>query len=210
LKFSRRQFLGMTASFAVVAGLASLADVMPNHQLVRPPGAISEDLFPESCIRCGACADACPVHGISLGHLTDGLRNIGTPVLTGYCMVYRGLEKPSPESAMAWRKNARAHGQEVRCYDCVNACPSNALQKSNAVQLHLGTAVVKKEYCRAYRFGNCQFPCKDVCPYDAISVTVGPVVDEAKCVGCGQCDYVCLARLIGPTGIVVERTQRQG
>jgi ferredoxin-type protein NapG len=207
LKFSRRQFLGMTASFAVVTGLAGLTDVVPNHTLVRPPGAIKEDLFLENCIRCGACADVCPVRGIGLAHLGDGLRSVGTPVLSGYCMVFRGLEKPSPDSAMAWRKNAHAHGQEVRCYDCVNACPSGALQQSNATQLHLGTAVVKKEYCRAYRFGNCQFPCRDVCPFDAISVAGGPVVDETKCVGCGQCDYVCLARLIGPTAIEVEPRQ---
>jgi len=197
----------MTASFAAVTGLVGLADMVPSRNLVRPPGAIREDLFLESCIRCGACADACPVRGVGIAHLADGLRNVGTPVLTGYCMVFRGLEKPSPQSTMAWRKNALAHGEEERCFDCVNVCPSGALQQANANHLHMGTAVVKREYCRALRFGNCQFPCKDVCPYDAISIAAGPVVDETKCVGCGQCDYVCLARLIGPTGIVVEASQ---
>jgi ferredoxin-type protein NapG len=194
----------MAASFAAVTGLVGLADVIPSRGLVRPPGAISEDRFLESCIRCGACADACPVHEIEIAHLADGLRNIGTPVMTQYCMVFKGLGNPTPEKALAWKKNARTHGQEVRCFNCVDVCPSGALRQENADPLRLGTAVVNKEYCKAWRFGNCQFPCRDVCPFDAISITVGPVVDETKCVGCGQCDFVCLARLNGPTGISVE------
>jgi ferredoxin-type protein NapG len=197
----------MAASFAAVTGLTGLADVVPSRGLVRPPGAISEDRFLESCIRCGACADACPVRGIGIAHLTDGVRNVGTPILTGYCMVFKGLESPTPQRAMEWRRNALAHGQEVRCYDCVDVCPSSALVHMDVNHIRMGTAVVNKEYCKAWRFGNCQFPCKDVCPFDAISITAGPVVDETRCVGCGQCDFVCLARLVGPTGISVAPNQ---
>jgi ferredoxin-type protein NapG len=195
----------MTASFVAATGLFGLADIVPSRNLVRPPGAIHEDRFLESCIRCGACSDVCAVGGIGIAHLTEGVRNVGTPLLTGYCMVFRGLENPTPQKASAWRKNMSAHGEEERCFDCVNVCPTGALQHENAKQLRMGVAVVQKEYCRALRLGNCQFPCKDVCPYDAI--TRGPIVDETKCVGCGQCDYVCLARRTGPTGIAVETRQ---
>jgi MinD superfamily P-loop ATPase len=70
--------------------------------------------------------------------------------------------------------------------------------------LRLGTAVVIKDSCKAWKYGNCTFPCLDVCQFDAISVTAGPEVDEKKCVGCNQCSYVCVVRETGPTGIVVE------
>jgi len=207
LKVSRRQFLGMTASFAAVTGLIGLADVVPNRSLVRPPGVIGEDRFLESCIRCGACADACPVRGIGMAHLTDGLRNVGTPVLTGYCMVFRGLDNPGPAKTSAWRNNALAHGQQETCFDCISVCPSDALRPVSVNQLRMGTAVVKKDRCLWYLHGVCGAPCARTCPFDAISITTGPVVDETKCVGCGQCDYVCLARTIGPTAITVEPKQ---
>jgi ferredoxin-type protein NapG len=197
----------MTTSFAAVIGLLSVGDMIPNRHLVRPPGAVREDRFLASCTRCGACSDVCPVNGIGISHLSDGLRNVGTPKLTGYCVVFKGLENPSPENALAWRKSTRAQGGGARCFDCIDTCPTGALQRENPQQLHMGIAVVQKEYCKAWKYGNCQFPCKDVCPFDAISITAGPVVDPTKCVGCGQCDFVCLARLIGPTGILVEPSE---
>jgi ferredoxin-type protein NapG len=207
LKVSRRQLLGTTTSFAAVIGLLAVGEMVPNRSLVRPPGAAREDRFLASCIRCGVCSDVCPVHGIGISHLDDGFTNIGTPKLTGYCIVFKGLENPTPESVMTWRKNTLSRGEEKRCLDCIDVCPTGALRQEDAKQLHMGVAVVQKEYCKAWKFGNCQFPCRDVCPFDAISVTEGPVVDETKCVGCGQCDFVCLARLIGPTGILVEPIQ---
>jgi ferredoxin-type protein NapG len=197
----------MTASFAAVVGLLGLGDMVPNRNLVRPPGAVREDRFLASCLRCGACCDVCPVHGLGMSHLADGLKNIGTPQLTRYCMVFRGLEDATPKNTVDWRKKTRARGEETRCYDCINACPSGALQQDNARHPHMGRAVVQKEYCKAWKYGNCTFPCKDVCPFEAISITEGPVVDETKCAGCGQCDYFCLARLIGPTGILIEPNQ---
>jgi ferredoxin-type protein NapG len=197
----------MAVSFSAAAGLIGIGEIAPSRGLVRPPGAVSEAEFLQRCIRCGACADVCPVRGIGIAHLTGGVRNVGTPLLAGYCMLYKGLENPSPQTAMSWRTNARAHGEEVRCYDCINVCPTGALRQERANPPLMGTAVVLKEYCKAWKFGNCQFPCRDVCLFDAISISTGPVVDETKCVGCGQCDVVCLARLFGPTAIIVEPSQ---
>jgi ferredoxin-type protein NapG len=195
----------MAVSFATVLGVTGLVDIAPHRDLVRPPGAISEDRFVENCLRCGACVDTCPVQGIEFARLADGLRNVGTPIVTGYCMVYHGLDDPSPQKVMAWKADARAHGLEVRCYDCVNVCPSGALQQVDASHLRLGVAVVRRDHCLAWLNSTCGFPCVKVCPFDAISIGAGPVVDVTKCVGCSICDFACLAReTTGVTGIMVQ------
>jgi ferredoxin len=210
----------MTASFAAVTGLAGLADVIPSRKLVRPPGAIDGDRFVESCIKCGACAKVCPVRGVGIAHLTDGLQNIGTPVLAvpdKYCMIFKGLEYPSvskglekeaAQAAVTWKK---AHGanaaNEELCSECIQVCPTGALRPITLNQFHMGTAVVYKDLCRLWAYSNCPAPCVDACVFDAITITVGPVVDANKCVGCNQCSYVCVARLLpAPTGIMVEAT----
>jgi ferredoxin len=204
----------MTASFAAMMGLIGLTDLVPHRNLVRPPGVVREDQFLRSCIRCGACAEVCPVRAVGIANISDGLPNVGTPVLAmpaGYCMVFKGLEYPAvsrgTETAVAkvglnWKKTNQ---NGPLCSECIDVCPTAALQPIDVRQSHMGTAVVYKEYCRAWLGWSCTFSCVDVCVFDAIKVTVGPVVDVEKCVGCNQCSYVCLARLWpGPTGIMVE------
>jgi ferredoxin-type protein NapG len=218
----------MTISFATVAGLFSYSDFfVPNRKLLRPPGVIQEEQFLRDCIKCNACADVCPTRGISIAHLDDGLLNVGTPELAGYCMVYRGLEEPSPafaqalnESAQAWSASVQAWTASVQawkertlkgevkeaCLECIKVCPSGALKPISIDQLHLGTAVIDKNLCLVWRYLNCTFPCIYACPFDAIHITAGPVVDPNKCTGCNICSFVCLTRETGPTSIVVQPT----
>jgi Fe-S-cluster-containing hydrogenase component 2 len=218
LRISRRRFVGMAATFAVAASLPGLSEIIPSPSLVRPPGVFQEDEFLGKCVRCGACRDVCPVGGIRIAHLEQGLRNAGTPVLAvpdGYCMVFKDLEYPAvskgSEKAAAqvgavWKK---AHEDQQMCSECAQVCPTGALQPMDLSHFHLGTAVVYKEHCLAWLYGSCNFPCMDACVFNAITITVGPVVDAEKCVGCNQCSYVCVARLLpGPTGIMVEPTRR--
>jgi ferredoxin-type protein NapG len=208
----------MAATFAAVAGLPGLSTLVASPSLVRPPGVFQEDEFLEKCIRCRACTSVCPVGGIGIAHLEQGLRNTGTPVLAvpdGYCMVFKGLqyptvskgsEKTSAHVGVMWKNT---HENQELCSECIQACPTGALQLMNLSQLRLGTAVVYKEHCLAWLYGNCNFPCMDACVFDAISMTAGPVVDPEKCVGCNQCSYVCVARLLpGHTGIMVEPSPR--
>jgi ferredoxin-type protein NapG len=194
----------MAASFVSLMGLAGLAEIIPSRNLVRPPGAIPEEQFLRSCLRCGACVEVCPVRGISVAQMTDGLRNVGTPMLSlpaGYCMVFKALRNPSAQAATAWKNG---HENDELCSACIEVCPTGALQQTNLNELHMGTAVVDQEHCLAWRYINCTFPCLDVCVFDAIRITTGPVVDAEKCVGCNQCSFVCTARETGHTGIMVE------
>ena len=196
----------MATTLAMVTGLSGLSEMVPSPSLVRPPGVFQEDEFLKRCIRCRACADACPVRGIGLAHLEQGLRNVGTPVLAvpdRYCMIFKGLEKPSARLGAEWKS---AHENGELCSECIQVCPTGALQHTNLDQLHLGTAVVYKDHCLAWQYLNCAFPCIDVCVFDAITVATGPVVDARKCVGCNQCSFVCPPRLLGHTGIMVEVT----
>ena len=202
LQLSRRHFLGLAVWYAAAMGLLALAEASPHRSLVRPPGAVTEEHFLGSCVRCNVCVDICPVRGIRPAGLLDGFRNVGTPELSGYCTVFKGLENPSAKAALKWKKETRALGQAETCLECIKACPSGALREVGVNQIRMGTAVIDRDLCKAWRYNNCTFDCVDVCPFDAITITAGPVVDETKCVGCNQCNLVCPA---GPVrAITVE------
>jgi ferredoxin-type protein NapG len=204
--------MGLMATFAVVTGLSVVLKAFPSSRLVRPPGVFDERDFLVSCIRCRACVNVCPPQCLDLAHLDAGLQNVGTPFLATpnkYCIVFFRFKYPpvSVSSVKATAKVSsewRARENGDLCVQCVKVCPTHALKPVTVSQFHMGTAVVHKESCLAWRYGSCSFPCIDACMFDAIKATVGPVVDATKCVGCNQCSYVCLARQSGPTGIEAE------
>lgn len=85
-------------------------------------------------------------------------------------------------------------GECTFCEDCVDACPSGAIQKSN--QEHAFSHVVAiADSCFNKKGIVCQ-SCRDECEARAIgllwesSIPV-PVVDEDACTGCGACIKVC-------------------
>ena len=79
------------------------------------------------------------------------------------------------------------------CGKCQTACPTGALGSFDPQRDKLGVAVVQKDRCIAY-FEGC-VECEKACPYEAIALDdVGhPVIDAAKCNGCGVCENVCPA-----------------
>ena len=98
----------------------------------------------------------------------------------------------------------------VKCDRCRSACPTGALGSFDPQRDKLGVAVVQKDRCIAY-FEGC-VECEKACPYEAIALDdVGhPVIDAAKCNGCGVCENVCPALVYrsfaggSRRGVVVE------
>jgi len=122
---SRRTFL--KASTLVVAGSAAAfgAAAVPllrkDRLLLRPPGALDEDIFLASCIKCGQCLQVCPPQVIKLAGINQGF-GIGTPYIVpreGACILCSGLP-------------------------CVLACPTGALahELSLGKDAEMGLAVI--------------------------------------------------------------------
>ena len=104
----RRRFLRSVALGTGVVGF-SLLGFLPVGGLastrLRPPGALDEQEFLASCIKCGQCVQVCPVKAIKLADLGDGFGN-GAPYL-----------------------DARDQACDFSCdaLQCILACPTGSL-----------------------------------------------------------------------------------
>ena len=71
----RRRFLRSTVLTAGITGFALLG-ILPvwkaPHSRLRPPGALDEQEYLASCIKCGQCVQVCPVQAITLADMLDG------------------------------------------------------------------------------------------------------------------------------------------
>jgi ferredoxin-type protein NapG len=78
---ARRKFIRTIAMGIGVVGI-SLLGYLPVvgrwHKRIRPPGALKEQEFLASCIKCGQCVQVCPGSAINLADLDEGF-GIGTP-----------------------------------------------------------------------------------------------------------------------------------
>ncbi len=151
---------------------AQIGKYIPTEKvLLRPPGAIPEDDFLDTCVRSGACINSCPAQAILAIHRHDPDR-AGTPYIDpDYqpCVVCETL-------------------------DCMNVCPSGALQKLTANEIQIGLAVVNYESCLRTESINCR-DCVDSCPIgvEAIRIDAQDKIEVMSpgCVGCGVCQYHC-------------------
>ncbi len=110
----------MTGS-AIAYGAASVPLLKSKELLLRPPGALEENLFLASCIKCGQCLQVCPPQILKLAGISQGF-GIGTPYLIpreGACILCSGLP-------------------------CVLACPTGALDHhlSLGKDAEMGLAVI--------------------------------------------------------------------
>ncbi|MBM4016967.1 MAG: 4Fe-4S binding protein [Planctomycetes bacterium] len=198
-RLSRRGLLGGAAFGAAAAvglkhgrlvGGAAAAGGQPP---VRPPGSVPEPEFLRLCIRCGECFQACPNNVLQPMGAGGGLDALWTPYV-----------------AADWS------GCEPSCNNCGQVCPTGAIralviEEKRAVRM--GLAVIDATSCLPHIGfeGNCRL-CVDECiaaGYNAIDLVrinvaldtdgtpiegsgnLVPVVDAAKCVGCGMCQMRC-------------------
>lgn len=105
---ARRRFLrslGLTGGLIGLSLLGYIPTGGANPVRLRPPGALDEQDFLSSCIKCGQCVQVCPVQAIKLGDLDDGF-GIGVPFI-----------------------DARSQACDFSCdaVQCILACPTGAL-----------------------------------------------------------------------------------
>lgn len=224
-RFLRSVLLGSAVVGTALAGWLPLAKA--HGPRLRPPGALDEDSFLASCIKCGQCVQVCPVVAIVLADVDEGF-GIGVPYI-----------------------DARAQACDFSCdaVQCVLACPTGALthEISKKEEVRMGIArLAEPDICLArqglgfkgqargadfqgllryadvdrwnpilladhpYDLELCDL-CVRECPIegaihlapmsdDATDKRRTPVVNQA-CVGCGVCEMICPTE---PASIVID------
>jgi ferredoxin-type protein NapG len=194
----RRKFI---LNMARGVGLTALGGLMwsayvdeatANKLILRPPGAIKEEEFLKTCIKCGLCVEACPYDTLILAKPGDN-KPLGTPYFTP---------------------------RDIACYmcddiPCVPVCPSGALDQKSVTtngkldinKADMGVAVVDTKNCIAFWGIQCD-ACYRACPlldkaiklkYDQNTRTgkhafLKPIVDSDYCTGCGLCEHACVTK----------------
>lgn len=211
---SRRTLcIGVGATVAM-AGLGSLR-YLGSEALVRPPGGQDEENLVSKCVHCYRCIEACPEQVIVPASIGSGVLNMRTPRME-FSDCYPGQLDDFRYCDMCAERNG---GVPL----CAEVCPSGALALPADYTPDsevLGVAVLNTETCIAYRSSFCAF-CHDVCiqvrgedkaaiyyqnadASDALDTRL-PVVDAAKCNGCGACEAVCVSAQAGSAMDASER-----
>ena len=174
---SRRVFVSSLAGGLTLGWVWSRLAGGRSRRLIRPPGALPEEMFNGKCLRCGSCIKACVTDGIQPCFLEAGWDGIFTPRLdpsVGYCDEY--------------------------CVACTWSCPTGALRPLTLAEKReerMGLATVDRERCMAWAEDKYCLVCQEHCPYNAIEIhrkengVPCPVVNPARCRGCGQCEFQC-------------------
>src|SRR4051812_15899284 len=141
----------------------------PPTAWLRPPGALEEQKFLDTCSRCGTCVSVCPAQAIKID---------GTGALGGGRPYIVASEMPC-----------------VACDSlaCMKECPSGALVFTPLIEIDMGTAVWQEQFCVRSRGEECRI-CVDRCPLGEAAITIEArsiKVIEEGCIGCGVCEHQC-------------------
>ncbi len=189
MAITRREFVKQTAAVgatvgvgAYAAGLCGEADA--KGAPLRPPGALPEDEFLATCIRCMRCVDACPNRALASFPQSEPGRRAGTPRM-----------EPRKAACMLCTL------EDCDFLKCTEVCPSGALtlvrKEKEEIQekVAIGVAQLDLDLCYSYNDWSCG-ACYRACPLAGSAMTVGawerPTVHADACVGCGCCERACI------------------
>jgi ferredoxin-type protein NapG len=209
----RRKFI---LNMARGVGLATMSgfvwsayvdEVTASTLMLRPPGALQEEDFLKTCIKCGLCVEACPYDTLMLSAPGDN-KPLGTPFFVP---------------------------RDIPCYmcpdiPCVPVCPTGALDESSVTNMEgeldinsadMGLAVIDDESCIAFWGIQCD-ACYRACPILGEAITIEysknertgkhafmkPVVHSDACTGCGMCERACVTQK--PAIFILPRENAMG
>ncbi|MFQ5461589.1 MAG: 4Fe-4S dicluster domain-containing protein [Phycisphaerae bacterium] len=187
----RRGFLKQSAAIgaavgggALVSGLGTGGHVAAAPAPLRPPGALPEEEFLATCIRCLRCVDACPNHCLESHPPDHGGALASTPTMY-----------PRKAACMLCSKE---DGDYLKCTE---VCPSGALtlvrkeREEILEKVSIGLAEIDFDLCYSYNNWSCG-ACYRACPLAGEAMTIGnwerPTIHPEACVGCGCCERSCI------------------
>lgn len=189
LGLSRRGFVASLGSGAAASVLVLFTprSSLRAETLIRPPGAIPEKTFNQTCLRCGQCMEACLTNTLQPSIWEAGMAGLWTP-----------------------RMELRYAGCEQHCNRCGKVCPSQAIRSLDLEEkkyAKVGTATIERSRCIVWEQDRRCLICDEVCPYNAIvfkevDAFRRPFVVENRCNGCGYCEQKCPVE--GRSAIVVS------
>jgi len=185
---------------------------------IRPPGSVPEEQFLDLCIRCEQCLKVCPGPVLQAAGFDHGWEALWTPV--------------------AVFSHAGCHQDCHFCTQVCPTGAIEPLDMARKRKAKMGLAVIDPELCLPWRGErDCQL-CFDECEaagyhalemrrrklpggeipegtfspeeIEAMTSILAPVVKAEACVGCGLCEYRCLAvnhrqkKLLPATAIAVK------
>jgi polyferredoxin len=189
----RKALAALAAGVAVIPAMRTTSE--GQEKRIRPPGALEENDFLARCIRCGECMKVCPNYALQPAFSEAGLEGLWTPVLAariGYC--------------------------EASCTLCGQVCPTGAIWSFTAREkgwiggraerpIRIGTAFYDRGRCLPWAMATECIVCEEWCPVTPKAIYLRavevpdrtgtprslrrPLVDPARCVGCGACEYAC-------------------
>jgi formate hydrogenlyase subunit 6/NADH:ubiquinone oxidoreductase subunit I len=163
-----------------------LADIIkkqsPRRQTpLTPAGSLSDRNMKRKCTACQLCVTVCPNDVLRPSMSLDTFMQPVMSFERGYCR---------PE-----------------CVKCSEVCPSGAITqicKCKKSSTQIGHAVWHRKRCIPIRDEVECDNCARHCPTDAITMIPSvpgnekslkiPAINEALCIGCGACEYLCPAR----------------
>ncbi len=163
---TRRGFLTAAVAGVAAVPVLRLAGGLHdnwNSNVIRPPGALTEEAFLDRCIKCGQCMRVCPTNVIQPTLFGAGLEGVWTPVLN-----FR----------------VGTSGCQLNCIACGNVCPTAAIRPITLNEKHgvgefasvgpirMGTAFVDRGRCLPWAMDMPCIVCQENCPVSPKAIYV--------------------------------------